>query len=93
MSWKSGSTFKTDIVLGEKYRDTVSGFEGTATACYFFLHGCERVLLEQYDKANAEMKELSFDAPRLVAVKAPQVPVTSTRTGGWKADPPKKGPS
>jgi hypothetical protein len=87
---KTGSTFSSQIVLGEKYRDTVSGYEGTATAVYFFLHACERVLLEQWNSANAELKELSFDAPRLVHVETKKE-ITSPRTGGFQPDPPPRG--
>ncbi len=81
MGIKKGTTLKTDIVLGERYRDTVSGYEGVATAVYFFLHACERVLLEQWDANNAELKELAFDAPRLVHIDTNKQ-ATTTRTGG-----------
>lgn len=85
-----GQKFESQIKLGERYRDTVSGYEGTATAVYFFLHACERVLLEQWSSANAELKELSFDAPRLVHLPTEKA-VTSPRTGGWQKDPPPRG--
>jgi hypothetical protein len=85
-----GSTFKSDVKLGERYRDTVSGYEGIATAVYFYLHGCERVTLESWREAAAEMKELTFDAPRLEHVETKKQ-LTTTRTGGFKADPPRRG--
>ena len=84
------STFRSDVKLGERYRDTVSGFEGTATAVYFFLHGCERVQLENWQAQAGELRELSFDAPRLVHVETKRE-VTTTRTGGFQPDPPKRG--
>ncbi len=83
-------TFESSVVLGERYRDTITGYEGVATAVYFFLNGCERVTLEQWIEGQGELKELTFDAPRLVHV-ATEAQVTTTRTGGFKPDPPKRG--
>ena len=71
--------FKSDIILGDKYRDPLTGFEGVATAVTFYLHACERVSLE-YVK-DGEIKYESFDAPRSIHVKTETQPKT-TRTGG-----------
>lgn len=70
---------KTDIILGERYRDTVTGLEGVATAVTFYLHACERVSLE-FTK-DGEVKFESFDAPRVEQVATGAIP-TVTRTGG-----------
>lgn len=86
----SKNKFETDVVLGQRYRDTVSGYEGVATACVFFLHGCERVTLEQWIQAAGEMRELTFDAPRLEHVETKKVART-TRTGGVRPTPPRTG--
>lgn len=40
------NSFKSDIKLGERYKDTQTGIEGTATAVSFYQYGCERVNLE-----------------------------------------------
>lgn len=72
-------TYKSDIKLGEKYRDDQTGIEGTATAIVFFQHGCERVDIELV--VNGEIKTYSFDAPRLTHVETGKV-ATTTRTGG-----------
>ncbi|GAS99881.1 Gp075 [Mycolicibacterium canariasense] len=74
-----GSTFKTDIVLGQQYRDAQTGFTGHATAVYFFQHGCERVQLKALH--DGELKEHVFDAPELEHVASGRR-ATSTRTGG-----------
>jgi hypothetical protein len=52
-----------DIQLGEKYRDTITGFEGVATSVTFQLHGCQRVQL----KAMVDNKpgDYWFEAPGL----------------------------
>ncbi len=70
---------KTDIVLGERYRDTLTGFEGPATAVTFYLHACERVSLE-YIK-DGEVKYEVFDTPRLVHAST-EVQMTTSKTGG-----------
>lgn len=75
------NSFKTDIKLGERYRDTQTGVEGTATAIIFFQHGCERVDLETMIRDGEEIKVYGFDAPRLTHIESGE-PVTTTRTGG-----------
>lgn len=82
--------YKSDVKLGERYRDSVSGYEGVATSTCFYLHGCERVCLEQWIERSGELRELHFDAPRLVHV-ATATRVTTTRTGGVKPPPPRTG--
>lgn len=64
------TTYKTDIKLGEKYRDTQTGIEGIATAVYFFQHACERVQLERVKgDGSGEILESVFDAPRLEHIR------------------------
>lgn len=82
--------FESQIVLGERYRDSVSGYEGVATGVAFFLHGCERVTVEQWVESAGDMRELTFDAPRLVHVDTAK-PVRSDRTGGYKPPIPRTG--
>lgn len=73
--------FASDIKLGERYRDDQTGYEGTATAVYFFQYGCERVTVENYDATRKEIKEQTFDAPRLTHIDSNKR-VTVDRTGG-----------
>lgn len=72
-------TYKSDIKLGEKYRDEQTKIEGVATAVYFFQYACERVTLEMVVKE--ELKEYVFDAPRLVHIQS-GVQATTEKTGG-----------
>lgn len=72
--------FRTDIVLGELYRDDQTGLEGIATAITFHQHACERVLIE-YVKDGTELKELVFDAPRLTHIET-GVTARTEKTGG-----------
>lgn len=73
--------YKSDIKLGEKYRDSQTGYEGIAAAIYFFQHACERVSIETYDPERREVKTETFDAPRLVHVGTERQ-ATSPRPGG-----------
>jgi hypothetical protein len=70
---------KSDVKLGDRYRDPLTGFEGVATAVTFYLHACERVSLEFIK--DGEVKYEAFDAPRLIHVDTDTRPAT-TRTGG-----------
>lgn len=74
-----GTTLKTDIVLGDRYRDPITGLEGVATSVTWYLHACERVALEFLK--DGEVKFEGFDAPRLIHVETDTQP-TTTRTGG-----------
>lgn len=71
--------YKSDIRLGEKYRDNQTGIEGVATGVVFYQHGCERVDIELV--VAGEVKVYAFDAPRLTHV-ASGTQATTTRTGG-----------
>lgn len=57
--------YRSDIKLGEKYRDVQTGLTGTATSVHFYQHACERVSIEGL-KADGELVEYAFDAPRTV---------------------------
>lgn len=72
--------YRTDIKLGERYRDDQTGIEGVATSIHFYQHACERVTLE-YVKPDGELQEVTFDSPRLTSVRTGKT-ATTTRTGG-----------
>lgn len=80
MFGKGKENYRSDVKLGERYRDPQSGIEGVATAIYFFQYACERVQLELLNR-DGELKEYSFDAPRLVHIETKE-PVRTDRTGG-----------
>lgn len=72
--------YTSDIELGKKYRDVQTGYEGTATAIYFFQHACERVALERM-KNDGEILSETFDSPRLECVESGRR-ATTDRPGG-----------
>ena len=67
------------VKLGERYRDTISGFEGVATSRSEYLHGCVRVGLET--GKDGELKQEWFDEQRLVRVET-GAPVESPARSG-----------
>lgn len=71
--------YKSDIKLGERYRDDQTGIEGVASSLHFYQYGCERVTLEAV--IDKKIEEYSFDAPRLTHI-ATERRATTDRTGG-----------
>lgn len=74
----------SDVVLGDRYRDPLTGFEGVATAVTFYLYGCERVSLEYVKDGKVEFE--AFDTPRLVHV-AGDLPPGVPQPGGLPGGP------
>lgn len=72
-------TYKTDIALGQMYRDPFTKIEGKAVAIAFYEHACERVTIRFARKGQA--MEATFDAPELIDVATGE-PAKTTRTGG-----------
>lgn len=71
--------YTSDIILGDEYQDELTGITGKATSVTFFLHGCERVLVEFVAQGKVETEP--FDAPRLIHVPSGSRPSVS-QTGG-----------
>lgn len=55
--------WRSEIVLGGRYRDSDTQFEGVATAITFYRFGCERVLLRTL--VSHVPVEHWFDGPQL----------------------------
>ena len=77
---------ESQIELGTKYRDRVTGFEGTAVARHSYLHGCTRITLQAMQ--DGDLKEYTFDAPSLQALDGKAF--TSRRTGGDRPAPARR---
>jgi hypothetical protein len=73
-------TYRSDLKLGERYRDKTTGLQGHLVAVYFYEHACERGCLRYVDR-DGNVQESSFDAPELVHVETGQAAVQQ-RTGG-----------
>lgn len=75
------------IVLGDKVKDSVSGFQGIAVSRHTYLQGCDRITVQPpIDKDGKHPDAMSFDEPQLLIVKAsvvkPDPKPPSLRTGG-----------
>jgi hypothetical protein len=69
--------------LGDKVRDTVSGFTGIVTAYTTFLHGCARVVVQPpVDKDGKLPESASFDVPQLDVLESKTIPKGSDKDGG-----------
>lgn len=75
--------YKTDIKLGERYRDPQTGIEGVATAVTFYQFACERVMIETV--VAGKIEDYGFDAPRLESVKTEKR--ARTKKPGGPGDP------
>jgi hypothetical protein len=72
------------VELGDKAKDTVTGFEGICVARTEWLNGCWRITL-QSDKLNKDgqpQEGVTFDEPQLVVTKPKRVAAGPRTTGG-----------
>jgi len=78
----------SEIVLGEKYKDQVTGFTGTATAITLWLNGCIRVELtarKVNDKGNALV--FWIDEQNAVPARKKKPVNPAANRGGPRNDP------
>ncbi len=63
------------VVLGKKYKDSISGFTGVAVARTVFLHGCIRIGLcpAKVDKDGKILEDVWFDEPQLRDMRGKKV--------------------
>ena len=77
---KGKISYKSDLVLGETYKDKTTNLEGHLVSIHFYEHACERATL-RYVNGMQEVVEATFDAPELVHVVT-GVQATAEKTGG-----------
>ncbi|KKM21381.1 hypothetical protein LCGC14_1635920 [marine sediment metagenome] len=72
------------IELGQKVKDTVTGFTGIATATTTYLHGCRRIAVQPKVDKDGNIPECQvFDEPQLECLgKKPKVKSGERDTGG-----------
>lgn len=72
------------INLGDKVKDTVTGFKGIAIGRTIWLHGCSRIMVqpEGVNKEGKIYETQSFDEPQLV-VLSKKVKEGDHKTGGF----------
>lgn len=58
-----------DIVFGDEYKDSVTGFKGFVTSKHAYINGCNQVgLSPRVGKDNESKDALSFDVERIKRV-------------------------
>lgn len=68
------TTFTTDIILGDEYTDTVTGYKGKAVAVDFNLTGCTRVVLQaKTTKDGSWVDAIEVDTSRCLDSKGKQM--------------------
>ena len=60
------------VILGKEYKDSISGFQGVATARSTYLYGCVRVLITstRLKEDGDFLPDCWFDEPQLVGVRS-----------------------
>ncbi len=83
----------TEINLGDKVKDALTGFTGIAVGYTEWLYGCVRIAIEseKLDKDGKPQDELWFDKQRVVLVKTKRASkakqVSKAISGGPQSDP------
>lgn len=79
-------------VLGNTYRDRITGFLGIAVSRTEYLYGCVRVCLETGDEKREKSVTEYFDEQRLEAVKGVRLESTAIAGGPGDAPPARQAP-
>ena len=59
------------VELGDKVKDTVTGYQGIAIGATTWLHGCRRITVQSQElKDGKPVEAVTFDEPQLTVVKA-----------------------
>lgn len=77
------------IQLGDKVKDTITGFTGIVIGRTTWLHGCDRLVVqpEGLTKDGKIFENSSFDEPQLVVLKAKKIKEGDHKTGGPNVEP------
>jgi len=79
------------INLGDKVKDTITGFIGIAVSRTAYLQGCDRVGVQAPVKKNAKPEDPQFfDEPQLITIKKKVAKQGNRRVGGYKPDVPSR---
>lgn len=78
-----------NIILGSKYRDKITGFEGVATGYVTYISGCNQVLIQPpIGKDKKPGEALWLDEQRLDQVGKQTIVLDNSRASGFDAPPP-----
>ena len=75
------------INLGDRVKDSITGFTGVAVAQTKWLHGCTRITIQPEQLKDGKVVEaMTFDEPQIKLVKESVAGGTSD-TGGPRPEP------
>ncbi len=75
------------INLGDKVKDSVTGFTGIVVALHKWLHGCTRCTVQPAVGKDGKLPEANaFDMPQLVVISKNKVKVGQGKTGGPRSE-------
>ena len=77
------------INLGDKVKDSVTGFTGIAIGRTVWLHGCNRITVqpEGINKEGKVFEPHGFDEPQLIVLKKAKAKEGDHKTGGYFIEP------
>lgn len=76
------------IALGDKAKDSITGFQGIVIAITDWLSGCRRILIQPEKLIEGKVVEaMPFDEPQVVLIKAGAVPEGPHVKGGPRPAP------
>lgn len=80
------------VKLGDRVRDSVTGFTGIAVARTEWLHGCDRIVIQpdKLDKDGKVQPNESFDEPQVIVLQAGKIKRGNKNTGGPRPTPMQK---
>lgn len=73
------------INLGDKVKDSVTGFTGIAIGRTTWLHGCDRIIVQPdgLTKEGKMFENGSFDEPQLIVITPKKVEEGDHKKGGF----------
>jgi len=75
-----------EVCLGDKVKDTVTGFTGIVVSITEYLQGCKRISVAAKVKQNALPGDwANFDMPQVKVIESAAVKEGSKKTGGPRA--------
>ena len=81
-----------NIQLGDKARDSITGYTGIVIARTEWLNGCWRITIQAQElKDGKPVDNQTFDAEQVEVVDAKHKPEPARRTGGPFPDPVPQG--
>ncbi len=93
MLWRKKMTTRAGSrtpLLGETYKDAVSGFQGVVIGCVYYITGCNQALLQPVIKDNGEFVECRWvDFQRLAYVDVPRIELDNSKTPGFDIPAPR----